>query len=229
MPNPFGRDGLGLSARQCADAKVDPEIRAQACTAVIEHPDLSPRELSAAYNDRGLARERQDRIPEAMADWAAAVRIWPKDASARLNRGSVFREQGKYDEALTEYDAALRGDPMNASALNNRCYLRAMVGQDLDLALADCNSALRIGRLDPRALDSRGFTHLMRKEPAEALADYNGALRLDPEAAHALYGRGLAELQLGRLDEARADMREALALRSGVAADYNAAGLKPKR
>lgn len=220
------QEGLGEVAQMCADAE-DPSIVITACDTLLNAESLPPADRAAALNNRGLARERQGHLAEAMADYDKAVETFPDNLTARLNRGAIYRAHGEFDRAIAEFEEVLARDPMNAMALNNRCFTRAMTQQRLDLALSDCDAALRLSKNDPRTLDSRGFAHLVRGDDGEALNDFDAALKIDPGAAHALYGRGLARIDLGDERAGKADVAEALRLRPGVATDYDRVGLEP--
>jgi len=73
---------------------------------------------------------------------------------------------------------------------------RAIVGE-LQVALADCNEALRLKPDVDATLDSRGLTYLKMGQWDSAIDDYSSALRFDPKLASSLYGRGLAKLKKG--------------------------------
>jgi hypothetical protein len=80
----------------------------------------------------------------------------------------------------------------DAEALNNRCWVRAMVG-DLHAALRIVTiAAVRPDFVD--SLDSRGFVKLKIGQPQRAIADYDAALQLSARKASSLYGRGIAEV-----------------------------------
>ena len=50
-----------------------------------------------------------DRLPEAIAEYQAALRIEPDDADAHYNLGNALaRMPGRLPEAIAEYQAALR-------------------------------------------------------------------------------------------------------------------------
>jgi tetratricopeptide (TPR) repeat protein len=97
-------------------------------------------------------------------------------------------------------------------ALKGRCWSRALLGQDLDKALADCNRALRLLPHDAMSLDSRGLVHLRRLELDAAIGDYDASLAINPKSAWSLYGRGLAKQRKGDAPGAAADIAAALVI-----------------
>jgi tetratricopeptide (TPR) repeat protein len=220
------QEGLGEVAQMCADAE-DPSIVITACDTLLAAESLPPQDRAAALNNRGLAKEHQGNLADAVVDYDKAVETYPDNLTARLNRGAIYRAHGEFDRAIAEFEEVLARDPLNAMALNNRCFTRAMTQQRLDLALSDCDAALRLARNDPRMLDSRGFAHLVRGDDAEALHDFDAALKADPDSAHALYGRGLARIDMGDDLAGKADVARALSQRPDVATDYAKVGLEP--
>jgi tetratricopeptide (TPR) repeat protein len=123
--------------------------------------------------------------------------------------------------------AAHPDDSRMGPALATRCYARGLLGRDLDLALADCEGALKRDRKSAQALDARGLVRLRRGEFDLAITDYDAALALQPRAALSLYGRGLAKLRKGMTAEGKTDIAAATVLRPGVTEQAKAFGLAP--
>jgi tetratricopeptide (TPR) repeat protein len=111
--------------------------------------------------------------------------------------------------------------------LNTRCWLRAGWGRQLDLALADCEAALKTNPTAAALLDSRGLVNLRLGKLDAAVADYDAALKASPRLATSLYGRGMAKLKKGDASSGRADLAAARTLRPDIAATFDRFGLKP--
>lgn len=214
-----------------------------------------------------LARARSR---DAAGDYAGAI----TDATAALSNGGdhvlverarLYFAHGDFDAAMADLAAsvtaaetrlqALRNrlppngvasSPEIAQLYNERCWMRAVAGRDLDAARRECDEAFRIiaGRLDDLAasiFDSRGLVGLRQGRNQDALEDYEIAARLRrpavsippaaPEAgarfAHALYGRGVAANRLGRTGEAQRDFEGAAHWDADVAATYSGYGVTP--
>jgi lipoprotein NlpI len=103
--------------------------------------------------------------------------------------------------------------------------IRADWGQQLDLALADCNASLQIAPDAEETLNTRGLVHLRRRNFQAAFDDYDAALRLSADRASSHYGRGVARLRLGQRAEGRADIAAATQRDPNVAAEFAAYGL----
>ena len=59
---------------------------------------------------------RRGEYDKAIADYTEAIRLNPKDAEERCNRGSVRYAKGEYDKAIADCTEAIRLDPRLAAA-----------------------------------------------------------------------------------------------------------------
>lgn len=185
---------------------------------------LNPQSV-AAFHNRGIAHSRQHDYASAIADFSEAIRLAPQNAISFYTRANTYLDRGDYARAIADYDQAIRLQPNNAGWLNGRCWARAVWGQQLDQALADCDASLRIAD-EPNTLDSRGLVHLRRGAFQAAFADYDAAVR-GANLIGSLYGRGVARLRLGQTAEGQADIAAATARDAGVADRFAAYGVTP--
>jgi tetratricopeptide (TPR) repeat protein/predicted aspartyl protease len=181
---------------------------------------LRPDDLPALLARADLHAWRQENRA-AIADLDAADRIAPKGAQARMHMGDLYAYVRAYPAAIAQYstwfDTHGRDDVQSARVLNSRCWTRAMWGQELGQALADCDRALKLQPDNATYLDSRGLVRLRRGEYAQAIADYTRALKLQPGLAWSHYGRGVAELREGMTDQGQADINAAIKLQPHIA------------
>ena len=70
-----------------------------------------------AYAVRALARADLGDYDGAIDDYSAAIRLVPKAAGLRINRGLMHARLGQYDRAEADYRAALPLDGGTATAL----------------------------------------------------------------------------------------------------------------
>lgn len=200
-----GRARLALGDGKAAMADFD-----QALT-------LEPDNFEALLS-RGARLARAGDLAKARQDLERAARQKTPDGRARLRVAEAFEAAKAYGDAIAQFDLMLAekgADEMTVAAYNGRCWDRALLKQDLDKALSDCNQALRIVPGDPEALDSRALVHMRRGELDLALADYDAALKAQPDMAMTLYARAAARLKKG--------------LKAGIEADVAAAKrLDPK-
>lgn len=170
-------------------------------------------------------------LPRARADLDATLKDVPVDSTQAFEVAALLREQGEFREALGHYDRwiATHADSKRMQdILNQRCWTRAIWGQELDKALADCDAAIGKGRRFPPYLDSRGLVHLRLGQLDAAIADYDAVLRMDPKTAWSLYGRGLARRKKGLTAAGDADIAQATALAPGLPALAKRYGLEPE-
>lgn len=163
-------------------------------------------------------------IQVAAGDYAGALdsydtiaRIIPNSSDSGLlsNRGIVLWRMGREQEAR-ELFKEVRKRADSAAELNNICYMKALSGVALELALEECNASLRKQADFPPTLDSRALAYLRLGRVDEALADFDKAIAGMPFTAAAFYGRALAWHSKGDLDRARADAKKALTLNPSI-------------
>ncbi|MBV8752115.1 MAG: tetratricopeptide repeat protein [Hyphomicrobiales bacterium] len=180
---------------------------------------INPRYASAYYN-RGKAWSEKKDYDRALADYDEAIRLNPNYTYAYNERGLIWHLRGDYDRAIADYDQAINTDPNYFMPYNNRCFTRAVVGNELQKALADCNESLRLKPDGVNALNSRGLVYLKLRAFDQAITDYSAAITQDAKDADSLYGRGLAKLQSGDTAGGNADVATAKAIDPDIAALY---------
>jgi tetratricopeptide (TPR) repeat protein/predicted aspartyl protease len=175
--------------------------------------------LKPDYVDALMARAQiqlhEQNPTAAVADLDAVDRVVPKEANVRLQLAGLYEDASRLPAAITQLDVWISVHSQDISlsqALNERCWDRALLGQELDRALKDCNAALRLDAHSPALLDSRGFVHLRSGEFEKAIADYDAALKIHPKQAWSLYCRGVAKLRTGKIKEGEADIAAAVAI-----------------
>ena len=180
--------------------------------------NLKPDDVDALVARAGL-RLLGPENPAAITDLEAAGRFAPEQADIRRQIGSLYARAGLLAEAVAQYDKWITAHDQDVrvpDARNARCWARALRGQELDKALADCNAALK-SRPDTAAfLDSRGLVRLRMGDLDKSIADYDAALKLQPHSAWSLYGRGLAKVREGLTTAGEADIAAATAIQPRI-------------
>jgi tetratricopeptide (TPR) repeat protein len=192
-------------------------------------PDLALADADAAvrfaprftdpYNNRAVLQMRRHAPEKALIDYDAMLAINPEDKPGLAGRAKAYAALGQADKARA--DLAAIGE--SANVLNQRCYDRATANLTLDLALAECDDAVRKAPSAPNILDSRGFVRFRMGDLKGAITDFDAALRLDPKMPPTLFVRGLAKRRLGDKAGGDADVAAAKGLDAEVArtmADY---------
>ncbi|HXA39510.1 MAG TPA: aspartyl protease family protein [Phenylobacterium sp.] len=208
-----------LAARQpvLAMADLDEALKRQP-----DDPEALMRRGELYLASRDLAR--------AKSDFEAAFKLAPADSSLVATAGVAYARAGQYESAIRQLDTWIAAHPKDEDlprALSARCYSRAAWGKELEMALADCDAALRRDRTS-EVMTYRGLVLLRLGRLDEAIVQYTAAIKSQPRAAQALYGRGLAELKKGQKAEGDADLAAALAIGPGLAAEYQRLGLAPE-
>ena len=196
---------------------------------------LKPDHVPALVTRAGmrLARGEQNRdagFEAAIADLDKASGASDKDNDVRFELGNLYARAGAYQAAIGQYDQWLERHTEDArvvEARGGRCRARALLNQDLDDALTDCNRAVRARPDGPFLHDSRGLVYLRMGKYDKAVADYQETLKVQPKNPWALYGLGIARVHLGMESEGKADMAAARASGPLIVALAERLGFKP--
>jgi tetratricopeptide (TPR) repeat protein len=186
---------------------------------------LEPKNGEAYMVRAALYRKTGD-LDQALADSERALAIAPTERQARGLHINLLVQKHDFARAVAENDTLVADTPKDPVQLNNRCWMRAMWGQELQVALADCNASLALAPV-AATLDSRGLVNLRLGNLDAALADYNAALDKRPKVASSLFGRGLVKLRKGATADGQADLAAARAIDAKIDAEYADYGLKP--
>jgi tetratricopeptide (TPR) repeat protein/predicted aspartyl protease len=190
---------------------------------------LKPDDINALFWRAQRKLAKHDKTG-AIADLDAADHAAAPQANVRLPLGREYEGAGELPPAIKQYDLWIdaHGEDIDlASAYTSRCGARALMGQELDQALADCNKALRRRSDYSNALTDRGLVYLRLGKSDRAISDYSAALKQQPKNAWALYGRGLAETQLKKTADAEADINAATALAPHIREEFTKRGIAP--
>jgi predicted aspartyl protease/tetratricopeptide (TPR) repeat protein len=188
-------------------------------------PDDVPALLARAH-----LRVKSD-VAAATADLEAADRLLAKEAVEHLDIADVYEQADLLPAAVAQFsmwiDTHERTDVRMPNVLNSRCWTRALWGQELDAALADCNGALKLQAENPTFLDSRGLVYLRLGNYDKSIADYSAALAREPKIAWSRYGRGISRLRKGLTMEGQADIAAATELSPKIAETAGKYGVSP--
>jgi tetratricopeptide (TPR) repeat protein len=183
---------------------------------------------AAGFMHRGNAYARHGDFERAIADHTEAIRLGPKDADAFYNRGYTYSRKGDHEHAVADYTSGLELDANNSRLWGQRCWSRAVVGKQLQVALDDCTKASSLAPKIPQILAYRGLVDLKLGQFDKALADYDAAFALTkiPDHADWLYGRGVAKLRKGDAAGGNVDIASTKAIKPDIAEEYAKYGIK---
>lgn len=187
--------------------------------------ERNPRNVEA-LTSRAAIYSFDRKIDLAIRDLDAAIAIDKNNPVAFFNRGYARFALDDYPKAIADYTSAIELEPGFGLALNNRCLTRAIAGQDLLQALADCDNALKLMPANLDVRDTRGFIYLKLGDAALALNEYENALQIDPNRAVALFGRGLARIRTGDVKGGEGDQAAARTINPEVDEQFAFYGLK---
>ncbi len=220
---------------QRAEARLGNRQPALASADLDQALALKPDYVPALVARAGLRLSRRDATGDSggdvLADLDKVNLTVAKEADVRLALGNLYARAGSFRQAIEQYDQWLDAhlqEIRTPEALASRCRVRAMLGEDLDKALADCNRAIKERPEAVVYLDSRGLTYLRRGEYDRALKDYDTVLASLPRNPWALYGRGLVELHDGKTAQGQADIAMSKSVDPRVAQEAAKRGLVPK-
>ena len=176
----------------CNSGKADLAI--SGCSKLIDSKGLTKKDRAAAYYSRGIAYQLKGDLEAAIADYAKAIALNPKDALAYNNRAVANVQKGDLDAAIADYNKAIALNPKDALAYRNRgnAYFHK---HDLDAAIADYNKAIALDPKDALAYYNQGNAYQYKGDLDAAIADYNKAIALNPKVALAYFYRASAYFQ----------------------------------
>jgi tetratricopeptide (TPR) repeat protein len=208
--------GLGLlTARRNEDYRSETAIWSDT---VAKRPD-SPR----ARNGLAFALDHAGRIPEAVQQFEAALRLAPDAAELHDNLGVTLARAGRTAEAIEQFEAALRLQPDFPVAHSNLGNALLQAGRAAD-AIRQYEAAVRLKPDYAEAEFNLGGVLDQMGQTAEALRHYEAAARLRPDFAPAHYNLGDLLSRLGRTSEAMAQYEDSLRLQPDLVPAHDRLG-----
>jgi tetratricopeptide (TPR) repeat protein len=123
---------------------------------------------------RGRIEAMNKDYDAALADFAAAEKVFPNAPQAQVYRCVAYTDMGKFDDALKDCNDVIAKVPNYLYALCSRA--EAYIGKsNLDAALKDVNTVLGIAPNHIRAHMDRARIYEKRGDLAQARADYRSA------------------------------------------------------
>lgn len=122
-----------------------------------------------------------------------------------------------WENGLVLFSDVIEKNPNLPFAYNNRGYAYQKYYNDMDKALADYSTAIRIDSTYYRSLSNRGVVYFNLGNPENAIRDFTRSLRYHPQNEDALLGRANSLSSLGRYANAIPDYDQYLELQPGNA------------
>jgi tetratricopeptide (TPR) repeat protein len=176
-----------------------------------------------ALRESGHAKYSKEDYQGAIADYTAAIKIEPKNASLYSARSEAYRFAKDYAKGITDQDMAIKLDPTTPSYSYQRAILKGEVS-DYKGAIADMTTY--IDALPPEAragmYQFRGNMHQKSGTHQKAIEDLTLEIKLLPDSSMETYRqRAESYLTLGNKVEARKDLQAAIDLYQKLGTDYD--------
>lgn len=181
---------------------------------------------SAYYASRGIVHGTLGDLSAAIDDLSRAIELTPDDAVSLQNRGKAYSDIGEQRLSLLDFSRAIALGNDQGDTRNGRCWARAVMNEELELAREDCETAVRMAPTQGNNLNSLAFVRFRSGDYAGAIDAYTAALALDPARASSYYMRGRAKAQINDPTAAE-DMAKGVSLEPGVAQRYAGYGIAP--
>jgi tetratricopeptide (TPR) repeat protein len=205
----YTRAHVYLDLKDLAKARRDFELAIKGM-----RPDRDTDRLLSALVELGVLKHKAGELPQALADFDAALAIQPRFPDAHRQRAQTLLEQNRLSEAGQALDRYLAHTKAfvkdDAAAYLARGVIHNQL-REFTQAVDKLTRALML-RNDAETLTQRGWAYLQLDAPRIALADFDASLKLRPTHATSLCGRGTARVLLGQMTAGVADAEAALRL-----------------
>lgn len=162
-----------------------------------------------AYFDQAIkanaANPPRNVVAKAIEDYTNGVKLDPKLAEARINRGAAFASIGRFDEALNDLNEGLKQEPDNSNAYLNRSLIFSIKGQHAK-AVNDQNEYLkRKPNANPDMYYERGLSLMALGRAQEAADSFTEAIKRNRTQPIYFRERAKAYKALGDVSRSNAD------------------------
>lgn len=165
---------------------------------------------------RGNSYELLKDYGNALVDYNEFIKIsndlGRQDYVGYMERGMLYDAMGEYKNALMDYNKGIQLNNKDAVLYEKRADLLHKKG-NIDEAIADCNSALKLGCKDKeRMYNIRAFCYIRKGDYTRAKNDVESALSINNNSGEAYYYRGIINFVMDNYDQAIRDCDKAISL-----------------
>jgi len=185
---------------------------------------LDPKEVFI-YRQRGDARLRLNQYLDAVDDYTQALKTADDPAAILSKRADANFGAQDYAHAAQDYDNVVKLNPTDLRSLDMACQVRALWGQQFDVAIAYCDKAIQLQPAQGHFHWTRALVEYRAGHFSDAAADADTAFKLNPNSASALYLRGMAKRKLGDMAGGDADLASAKAMQADVIDNFKNFGM----
>jgi hypothetical protein len=123
-----------------------------------------------------------------------------------LLSATTVRQESIWRDSFSLWNHQISLYPEDAQGYNHRGNAFERVS-DIESAIADFNTAVRIAPFYGDALYNRGFMNQKRQNYEDSIKDYNAVQKLKPELVNVYMNRGISYLSIGRPELALEDFK----------------------
>lgn len=197
-------DSAVVSAKHLAEAAVD-----------------ANGSLADGYCARGRALALTKDYKEALADFAAALKLAPNDGHSYLEKGKVLLKIGKYNDAVDALLQAFKYDPRDLDVLEYSAIVNELVHTprqgiwyyETALALVDDSTGFLVG---PFADIVTSDPDLVLTHSARVISACDRRLEADPNDYYSLYQLARLKQVMGKFEEAGILLKKLSTVLQGV-------------
>jgi tetratricopeptide (TPR) repeat protein len=168
------------------------------------------------HSSRGQYLAKNGKYDEALADFAIALQIEPKDSFALINRASIYLNQQNYPAAFADAESLIKAAPWIPRGYYIRGVSEFQMKQP-DQALADLAHAVE---LDPNMDDAWSYKGVVnynyRQDYQAAFDDFSQAIAINPKVGAYYKNRARCNIKFGKKSEALNDIATAQSLGENV-------------
>ncbi len=159
---------------------------------------------------RAQVAERKQQPAAALAAYAQARRLAPRDPRVLTAIGNLNLAMGKMAQAAEAYQRALDNDPNFAAALGNLAWVEARRGTDLDEALGYAQRARELAPENLAIADTLAWIEHKRGLDRTALPLLEECVRVAPKQSLYRYHLGVVLIAAGDTGRGRMQLRDSL-------------------
>ncbi|HEV2445091.1 MAG TPA: tetratricopeptide repeat protein, partial [Candidatus Sulfopaludibacter sp.] len=177
---------------------------------VLDSLDKNARQRGDLYLRIGETYRRKGDLGNAIIALQKAREVEPNNVVVLSTLALVLDGSNRWSEASQVYDATIKLDPNNGVALNNKAFLMAEHGGDLDMALTMAQQAKRMLPNLSEVSDTLGWIYLKKGLSDNAIDIFKDLVAKEPHASTYRFHLGMAYFQKGDKPTALKQLQDAL-------------------
>jgi tetratricopeptide (TPR) repeat protein len=177
---------------------------------VLDATDKGSRARGDLYLRLGETYRRKGDFANSTVALQKAREVEPTNVLVLSTLALVLDASNRWSEANMVYDATIKLDPNNGVALNNKAFLMAEHGGDLDMALTMAQQAKRMLPNLSEVSDTLGWIYLKKNLNDNAIDIFRDLVSRDPHAPTYRLHLGMAYFNKGDKPAALKELQQAL-------------------